>query len=123
MTPTKFLIKSSRFVAVLSLQIEFFSRSFFCFLICLIYLNRILDFVYFQTFYRQKLKMSAMIQPLNPKPFLNALAGKPIICKLKWGMEYRGILVSVDGYMNLHLANSEECNNILWVSAADEAEA
>uniref|UniRef100_A0A914LDG7 Sm protein F n=2 Tax=Meloidogyne incognita group TaxID=654580 RepID=A0A914LDG7_MELIC len=66
------------------------------------------DFVYFQTFYRQKLKMSAMIQPLNPKPFLNALAGKPIICKLKWGMEYRGILVSVDGYMNLHLANSEE---------------
>ncbi|CAK5040192.1 unnamed protein product [Meloidogyne enterolobii] len=83
--------------------------------------------------------MSAMIQPLNPKPFLNALAGKPIICKLKWGMEYRGILVSVDGYMNLHLANSEEyidgtntgalgeilirCNNILWVSAADEAEA
>jgi small nuclear ribonucleoprotein F len=80
--------------------------------------------------------MSSMVQPLNPKPFLNALTGKPVICKLKWGMDYRGILVSVDGYMNLHLANTEEyidgtntgalgevmirCNNVLWISAADE---
>ena len=25
--------------------------------------------------------------PVNPKPFLNDLTGKPIIAKLKWGME------------------------------------
>ncbi|KAH7714869.1 small nuclear ribonucleoprotein F [Aphelenchoides avenae] len=78
----------------------------------------------------------ATIQPLNPKPFLNSLTGKPIVCKLKWGMEYRGILVSVDGYMNLQLANTEEfidgtntgalgevlirCNNVLWIAGADD---
>jgi hypothetical protein len=29
--------------------------------------------------------------PVNPKPFLNNLTGKPVIVKLKWGMEYKGI--------------------------------
>ncbi|PIO15848.1 hypothetical protein AB205_0130420, partial [Aquarana catesbeiana] len=28
--------------------------------------------------------------------------------KLKWGMEYKGYLVSVDGYMNMQLTNTEE---------------
>ncbi|CAD5233954.1 unnamed protein product [Bursaphelenchus xylophilus] len=79
--------------------------------------------------------MSA-IQPLNPKPFLNQLTGKQVICRLKWGMEYRGFLVSIDSYMNLQLQNTEEyidgvntgvlgevlirCNNVLWVSGVDE---
>uniref|UniRef100_A0A4W6G2M2 Sm protein F n=1 Tax=Lates calcarifer TaxID=8187 RepID=A0A4W6G2M2_LATCA len=48
------------------------------------------------------------ILPLNPKPFLNGLTGKPVMVKLKWGMEYKGYLVSVDGYMNMQLANTEE---------------
>uniref|UniRef100_H2UMQ7 Small nuclear ribonucleoprotein polypeptide F n=1 Tax=Takifugu rubripes TaxID=31033 RepID=H2UMQ7_TAKRU len=26
---------------------------------------------------------------------------KPVMVKLKWGMEYKGYLVSVDGYMNM----------------------
>ena len=29
--------------------------------------------------------------PVNPKPFLNDLTGKPVIVKLKWGMEYKGM--------------------------------
>uniref|UniRef100_A0A2K6GAY1 Sm protein F n=1 Tax=Propithecus coquereli TaxID=379532 RepID=A0A2K6GAY1_PROCO len=41
--------------------------------------------------------------PLNPKPFLNGLTGKPVMVKLKWGMEYKGYLVSVDGYMNMQI--------------------
>jgi small nuclear ribonucleoprotein F len=45
---------------------------------------------------------------VNPKPFLNELAGKMVIVKLKWGMEYRGFLVSIDAYMNLQLASTEE---------------
>ncbi|KAG5212258.1 hypothetical protein JEQ12_014687 [Ovis aries] len=49
-----------------------------------------------------------MSLPLNPKPFLNGLTGKPVMVKLKWGMEYKGYLVSVDGYMNMQLANTEE---------------
>ncbi|XP_055330534.1 small nuclear ribonucleoprotein F-like [Paramacrobiotus metropolitanus] len=76
--------------------------------------------------------------PLNPKPFLNALTGKSVIVKLKWGLEYRGFLVSVDGYMNLQLANTEEyvegaltgnlgevlirCNNVLYLRGVDEEE-
>lgn len=28
--------------------------------------------------------------PVNPKPFLQELTGKPCIVKLKWGMEYKG---------------------------------
>lgn len=31
-----------------------------------------------------------MATPMNPKPFLNELTGKPITVKLKWGMEYKG---------------------------------
>ena len=75
--------------------------------------------------------MFAFLQtvPVNPKPFLNGLTGKPVIVKLKWGMEYKGeclccwpvldlrlfaplrnslalragYLVSVDSYMNLQV--------------------
>ncbi|KAG5557211.1 hypothetical protein RHGRI_007474 [Rhododendron griersonianum] len=32
--------------------------------------------------------------PVNPKPFLNNLTGKRVIVKLKWGMEYKGTLLS-----------------------------
>ena len=40
---------------------------------------------------------------LNPKPFLSQLTGKPVIVKLKWGMEYKGYLVSTDNYMNVQV--------------------
>ena len=76
--------------------------------------------------------------PVNPKPFLNQLTGKPIIVKLKWGMEYKGFLVSTDAYMNLQLASTEEyvdgkfagnlgevlirCNNVLYLRGVPEEE-
>merc|ERR1711998_721423 len=79
-------------------------------------------------------KMSQI--PVNPKPYLADLTGKPIFVKLKWGMEYKGYLVSVDAYMNLQLASAEEyvdgnftgnlgevlirCNNVLYLRAAPE---
>ena len=46
---------------------------------------------------------------MNPKPFLNGLTGKPVLVKLKWGMEYKGYLVSVDGYMNLQVSIQYNC--------------
>ena len=74
--------------------------------------------------------------PINPKPFLASLTGKKVAVKLKWGMEYRGFLVSTDAYMNLQLASTEEfvdgecqgslgevlirCNNVMWLKASDE---
>lgn len=79
-------------------------------------------------------KMS--VSPINPKPFLAELTGNPVAVKLKWGMEYRGFLVSVDNYMNLQLASTEEwqggsfqanlgevlirCNNVLYVRGVPE---
>lgn len=76
--------------------------------------------------------------PVNPKPFLLELTGKQVVVKLKWGMEYKGYLVSVDSYMNLQLASSEEwiggkfagnlgeilirCNNVLYIRQAKEEE-
>lgn len=43
------------------------------------------------------------MQPVNPKPFLQELTGKPVIVKLKWGQEYKGFLVSTDSYMNIQV--------------------
>ncbi len=64
-----------------------------------------------------------------PKGFLQSLTGKTVAVKLKWGMEYRGVLVSADSYMNFQLGAAEEwiedkfagklgdmlirCNNVL----------
>uniref|UniRef100_A0A2K5C6R7 Small nuclear ribonucleoprotein F n=1 Tax=Aotus nancymaae TaxID=37293 RepID=A0A2K5C6R7_AOTNA len=75
---------------------------------------------------------------LNPKPFLRGLTGKPVVVKLRWGMEYKGYLVSVDGYRNVQLANTEEyidgalsghlgevlvrCNNVLYIRGVEEEE-
>jgi hypothetical protein len=42
-------------------------------------------------------------QPVNPKPFLQLQTGKPVLVRLKWGMEYKGFLVSTDNYMNLQV--------------------
>ncbi|KAJ1445804.1 hypothetical protein M885DRAFT_548805 [Pelagophyceae sp. CCMP2097] len=71
---------------------------------------------------------------VNPKPFLNELTGKEVIVKLKWGMSYKGKLMSVDSYMNLQLGDTEEfidgvmagklgeilirCNNIMYLRKA-----
>ncbi|PNH08185.1 putative small nuclear ribonucleoprotein F [Tetrabaena socialis] len=79
--------------------------------------------------------MAAFV-PVNPKPFLQELTGKQVIVKLKWGMEYKGYLVSTDAYMNLQLASTEEyidgqftgqlgevlirCNNVLYLRGVPE---
>jgi LSM domain len=43
------------------------------------------------------------VNPVNPKPFIQELTGKPVFVRLKWGLEYKGFLVSTDGYMNLQV--------------------
>jgi len=53
---------------------------------------------------------------VNPKPFLQQQIGKKVLIRLKWGLEYKGFLVSTDSYMNFQvgyfanrkLANTEE---------------
>ncbi|KAI4096965.1 MAG: hypothetical protein LQ344_000768 [Seirophora lacunosa] len=47
--------------------------------------------------------------PLNPRPMLQSLVNEPVTIRLKWGAtEYTGRLVSVDSYMNVQLAGTEE---------------
>ncbi|GAA5874586.1 hypothetical protein JCM16303_002912 [Sporobolomyces ruberrimus] len=76
------------------------------------------------------------VQPINPKPFLADLTGKQVYVRLKWGMDYKGYMVSTDNYMNVQLANTEEyqdgesvgslgevmirCNNVLHIRAAED---
>ncbi|EGC39567.1 hypothetical protein DICPUDRAFT_86021 [Dictyostelium purpureum] len=79
------------------------------------------------------------IEALSPKPFLYGLKGKKIAVRLKWGgMEYRGILSSVDSYMNLQMLATEEwidgavmgqlgevlirCNNVLYIRGIEDEE-
>lgn len=79
----------------------------------------------------------SQVTPVTPKPFLADLLGKSVVIKLKWGHEYRGVLVSVDSYMNVQLAQTEEfvdgawsgdigeilirCNNVLYIRGADSS--
>jgi len=67
----------------------------------------------------------------HPAPFLSGLIDRPIVVRLKWGMEYAGVLVSFDQRMNIQLRDAEEviggavqasigtlclrCNNILHI--------
>lgn len=47
--------------------------------------------------------------PVNPRPMLQELVDKTVSVRLKWGeTEYKGKLVSMDAYMNLQLANTQE---------------
>lgn len=70
----------------------------------------------------------------DPSAFLNEIVGAPIVVKLNSGVEYRGELSSVDGYMNIALEKTEEWvggqvrnrygdvfirgNNVLYISQA-----
>jgi small nuclear ribonucleoprotein F len=63
---------------------------------------------------------------------MKSLEGHRVLIKLKWGIEYRGTLISSDSYLNIRLINSEEwaknknigylgevlirCNNIKYIS-------
>ena len=75
---------------------------------------------------------------MSPKPFLNGLTGKLILVMLKWGLEYKGTLKSIDPYMNLQVLNTEEwveesfrgnpgevfirCNNVLYIRGMSDEE-
>ena len=52
----------------------------------------------------------------NPSEFLRQIIGKPVVVKLNSGVDYRGILACLDGYMNIALEQTEEyVNGQVWV--------
>ncbi|KAI9473847.1 MAG: U6 snRNA-associated Sm-like protein LSm6 [Benjaminiella poitrasii] len=69
----------------------------------------------------------------SPTDFLGTVLGKTVIVKLNSGIDYKGTLACLDGYMNIALENTEEYvdgrlkntygdtfirgNNVLYISA------
>ncbi|KAJ7117410.1 hypothetical protein C8R43DRAFT_1137700 [Mycena crocata] len=52
----------------------------------------------------------ANVNPVNPKPFMQELTGKPVFVRLKWGLEraLRRQRASYVYALTLQLANTEE---------------
>eukprot|EP00887_Chlorella_sp_A99_P002899 scaffold6.g2899.t1 len=77
---------------------------------------------------------SAASHSKTPADFLKGIKGKPVLVKLNSGVDYRGILACLDGYMNIAMEQTEEyvngqlknkygdCfirgNNVLYISTA-----
>ncbi|CAG0913286.1 unnamed protein product [Notodromas monacha] len=55
--------------------------------------------------------MSTQPGRVNPQEFLKNIVGKPVMVKLNSGVDYRGILACLDGYMNIALEQTEEYVN------------
>ncbi|CEG83357.1 Putative U6 snRNA-associated Sm-like protein LSm6 [Rhizopus microsporus] len=69
----------------------------------------------------------------SPTDFLSTVLGQPVKVKLNSGIDYKGTLACLDGYMNIALENTEEYvdgrlknrygdtfirgNNVLYISA------
>ncbi|XP_063720570.1 U6 snRNA-associated Sm-like protein LSm6 [Symsagittifera roscoffensis] len=47
----------------------------------------------------------------TPRDFLKSVIGKPVVVKLNSGVDYRGVLACLDGYMNIALEQTEEYVN------------
>ncbi|ODV92800.1 hypothetical protein CANCADRAFT_21509 [Tortispora caseinolytica NRRL Y-17796] len=47
----------------------------------------------------------------DPSAFLAGIKGKDVTVELNSGIEYKGLLKSVDGYMNISLSNTKEIAN------------
>ena len=47
----------------------------------------------------------------TPSDFLKAVLGRPVNVKLNNGVEYRGILACLDGYMNIAMEQTKEYVN------------
>ncbi|KAJ4762258.1 U6 snRNA-associated Sm-like protein LSm6 [Rhynchospora pubera] len=47
----------------------------------------------------------------TPADFLKSIRGCPVVVKLNSGVDYRGILACLDGYMNIAMEQTEEYVN------------
>ncbi|KAI0988681.1 hypothetical protein GJ496_004383 [Pomphorhynchus laevis] len=77
--------------------------------------------------------MTSIMQKQVPSEFLRSIIGRPVVVKLNSGVDYRGVLLCLDGYMNIALEQTEEYvnghlvnkygdtflrgNNVLYISA------
>jgi len=47
----------------------------------------------------------------NPAEFLKQVLGRPVVVKLNSGVDYRGVLACLDGFMNIAMEQTEEYVN------------
>ena len=52
-----------------------------------------------------------MASKSNPSDFLKTVLGRPVVVKLNSGVDYRGVLACLDGYMNIAMEQTEEYQN------------
>lgn len=50
----------------------------------------------------------AVAKKRSPSDFLKSVLGRPVRVKLNSGIEYRGVLACLDGYMNIAMEQTEE---------------
>merc|ERR1712018_756558 len=76
---------------------------------------------------------SSSDKKFSPSDFVKGIIGRPVVVKLNSGVDYRGILARLDGYMNIVLEQTEEYvngnlknkygdafirgNNVMYISA------
>ena len=56
-------------------------------------------------------KVKKMSRRQNPNDFLKQIIGRLVVVKLNSGVDYRGVLACLDGYMNIALEQTEEYVN------------
>ncbi|KAG8176906.1 hypothetical protein JTE90_012850 [Oedothorax gibbosus] len=56
-------------------------------------------------------KQTIMSRKQTPSEFLKQIIGRPVAVKLNSGVDYRGVLACLDGYMNIALEQTEEYVN------------
>ncbi|CAG7852439.1 SubName: Full=Probable U6 snRNA-associated Sm-like protein LSm6 {ECO:0000313/EMBL:CCA75450.1} [Serendipita indica DSM 11827] len=79
--------------------------------------------------------VSAPVAKGSPNDFLKAVVGKRVVVRLVSGVDYKGVLQCLDGYMNIAMEQTEEHvngvitnrygdafirgNNVLYISAGE----
>ncbi|XP_055897843.1 U6 snRNA-associated Sm-like protein LSm6 isoform X1 [Biomphalaria glabrata] len=58
-----------------------------------------------------EVRRETMSRRQTPSEFLNQIRGRPVVVKLNSGVDYRGVLSCLDGYMNIALEQTEEYVN------------
>jgi len=49
-----------------------------------------------------------LLSKRSPSDFLKSVLGRPAIVKLNSGIEYRGVLACLDGYLNIAMEQTQE---------------
>ncbi|KAJ2687508.1 U4/U6-U5 snRNP complex subunit lsm6 [Coemansia spiralis] len=82
----------------------------------------------------QQQQSATAVAKKTPTDFLNHILGRRVFVRLNSGIDYRGVLACLDGYMNIALEQTEEYvdgelrnrygdafirgNNVLYISTA-----